>query len=276
MSIATRTSAQPSLPDHTQLPERDDTVVENFLEQYQTALLTGTIRPWMELRNPDQEFCVGADNFIYWKITDPPTQGAKAPDWFYIPGLPQELDGRYRRSYVLWQELQSPTIVIEYVSGNGNEERDRTPETGKFWVYERGIKALYYAIYEVDPGCVEVHQLVGDRYARVAPNEHGRYPITPLGLELGIWHGTYAGQENPWLRFWDDAGRLLPSDAERAEDAQRAADKSLSRAEHALREAERAQREAERARHEVEAERERADRLALRLRELGFDPDEAT
>ncbi|ULB48079.1 hypothetical protein H4N54_12495, partial [Limnospira fusiformis KN01] len=65
------------------------------------------------------------------------------------------------------------------------------------------------------------------------------YPIPEMGVELGIWSGIYQNVELPWLRWWDSDGNLLLSSEERAE-----------------------------------RERQRADRLAARLQELGIDPNE--
>ena len=50
---------------------------------------------------------------------------------------------------MLWQEIIPPLIVLEFVSGDGSEERDKTPWTGKFWVYEQVIRPAFYGIYEV-------------------------------------------------------------------------------------------------------------------------------
>src|SRR5262249_47357782 len=140
-----------------------------------------------------------------------------------------------------------------------SEERDRTPNSGKFWVYERGIGIVYYAIYEVKPGRVEVYRLQGGRYRRVRANRRGHYPISPLGIELGIWRGVYQHQDLPWLRAWDSRGRLLPSAEERAE-AER------------LR-AEAAEEQVEQAQQQIEQAQERTERLAAQLRALGIDPD---
>jgi hypothetical protein len=54
-----------------------------------------------------------------------------ASDWFYVSNVPRTRDGQMRRSYVLWQEWVAPLLVLEFVSDNGDEERDRTPHTGK-------------------------------------------------------------------------------------------------------------------------------------------------
>ena len=200
---------------HKELPESDGAMVENFLEHPQSILLTESIWPLLQQRHPDDQFCVGQNSAIYWQDIDPPAKGCKAPDWFYVPGVPPMLEGEYRRSYVLWREVIAPLILIEFVSGDGSEERDRTHRTGKFWVYEQAIRAPFYAIYEVDPGRVEVYHLVAGRYEMLPANERGHYPIAPLGVELGIWQGRFFNQDVPWLRWWNSQGQLLLTPEER-------------------------------------------------------------
>jgi Uma2 family endonuclease len=233
------------LPDHTQLPEEDGSIVQNFQEHPQSILLTDSIWSTLQEHHPDQQFAVGQDCGIYWRLTEPRERGATAPDWFYVPNVPPLLDGRVRRSYVLWQEFKAPLIVIEFVSDTDSREWDRTPYVGKFWIYENAIRPAYYAIYERDQAKVTVFRLVDLKFQPVAANERGHYPIEPLGVELGIWSGNYLNFDLPWLRWWDDEGQLLPTSEERMK-----------------REAERAEREAERA------------ELAAKLRALGIDPDE--
>jgi Uma2 family endonuclease len=155
------------------------------------------------------------------------------------------LDGERRRSYVLWKEIIAPLIAIEFVSGDGTEERDQTSpfagdesRAGKFWVYEQAIRIPFYAIYEVEQASVELYELVGNHYQRCEPNERGHYLVPPLGLELGIWQGKHMNQTLPWLRWWDDVGNLLLTGEERAEQ-----------------------------------EKQRAERMAAKLRELGIDPE---
>jgi Uma2 family endonuclease len=81
-------------PDHTQLPESDGTFVfaqravgKNFQEHSQSILLTDSIKPILQKRHPDGQYCIGQDSGIYWRITDPPEKGAEAPDWFYVGNL---------------------------------------------------------------------------------------------------------------------------------------------------------------------------------------------
>jgi Uma2 family endonuclease len=242
-----------SLPDHTQLPESDGTFVKNFQEHPQSILLTSSIRPVLEQLHPDGRYCIGQDSGIYWRSIDPPERGAEAPDWFYVPNVAPLLDGKYRRSYVMWKEIVAPLIAIEFVSGDGSEERDTTSpflnseaKAGKFWVYEQAIRIPFYAIYEVQKASVEVYELVAQRYQPLKPNDRGHYAIPSLGVELGIWQGKVDNQTLPWLRWWDSNGGLLLTGEERADVEKQRAD----------------------------VEKERADRLAAKLREMGVDPQD--
>lgn len=251
------------LPDHTQLPESDGSFVKNFQEHPQSILLTDSIKPILQQIHPDSQYCIGQDCGIYWRLTDPPERGAEAPDWFYVPNVPPMLNGQIRRSYVLWQEYIAPLIVLEFVSGNGAEERDKTPppssgeererKVGKFWVYEQAIRVPFYGIYEVTKASVEMYHLSDGRYQLLNTNERGHYPIPPMGVELGIWQGQYGNMELPWLRWWDSKGNLLLSGDERADQEQQRADQEQQRA---------------------DQEQQRAERLAERLRQMGVNPDE--
>ena len=222
-------------PDHTQLPESDGTFVKNFQELPQSILLTDSINPVFQNIHPDGNYCIGQDSGIYWRLTEPLERGAEAPDWFYVPNVPPTLDGKLRRSYVMWQEFVSPLIVLEFVSGNGAEERDRTPllrsgqqetKPGKFWIYENVIRPAFYGIYEVNRASVEVYHLVDNSYHLVQANDRNHYPIQPLRVELGIWQGRYQNAELPWLRWWDSAGNLLLTGFERAEQERQRADRT--------------------------------------------------
>lgn len=218
MTFMTNPSIHPvPLPDHTQLPESDGTFVKNFQEHPQSILLTDSLEPLLQKRHPDGQYVIGQDSGIYWRITDPPEKGAEAPDWFYVPNVPPTLNGETRRSYVLWQEFIAPLIILEFVSGNGTEERDKTPWKGKFFIYEQVIRPAFYGIYEVKSARVEVYRFVANQFELLTANERGHYAIGVLGVELGIWQGRYQNLELPWLRWWDAEGNLLLTGAERAE-----------------------------------------------------------
>ena len=216
-SAQTPLGIESTLPDHRQLPESDGTFVKNLQEHPQSLLLTDSIEPILQKLHPNGQYCIGQDSGIYWRMTEPPERGAEAPDWFYVPNVLPTLNGQVRRSYVLWQEYVAPLIVLEFVSGDGSEERDKTPITGKFWVYEQAIRVPFYGIYEVKKASVQAYQLLRGEYQLIPANEHGHYPIEPMGVELGIWQGRYQNLELPWLRWWDNQGNLLQTGWERSQ-----------------------------------------------------------
>lgn len=221
------------LPDHTQLPEEDGTFVKNFQEHPQSIILTDSIGPVLQGLHPDGQYAIGQDCGIYWRETEPLEKGAEAPDWFYVPNVPPTLGNQIRRSYVLWREFMAPMIVLEFASGDGSEERDTTPlsyseigsqKPGKFWVYERIMRIPFYGIYEINSGRLEVYSLNNGSYQLLLPNDRGHYAIGPIGVELGLWQGSYQNQTLLWLRWWDSDGNLLLTGTERAAVEQQRAD----------------------------------------------------
>ncbi|NER04710.1 MAG: Uma2 family endonuclease, partial [Okeania sp. SIO3C4] len=145
---------------------------------------------------------------------------------------------------VLPREKVPPFIALELASGDGSEERDKTPlsqtsqgkkiKPGKFWVYEQVIQITYYSIYEIISGHLEVYHLENGSYRRMLPNERGHYPIEELGVELGLWEGNYDNQFMLWLRWWDTEGNLLLIGNERAEIEKARAERTESELERGL------------------------------------------
>ncbi|MTJ48105.1 Uma2 family endonuclease [Dolichospermum sp. UHCC 0259] len=264
-----------TLPDHTQLPDSDGTFVKNFQEHPQSIVLTSSIEPVLQKLHPDGNYCIGQDSGIYWRLTEPPEKGAEAPDWFYVPNVPPFLNGEYRRSYVLWKEFISPLIAIEFVSGNGSEERDatrpsETEKAGKFWVYEQAIRIPFYAIFEARKALLEVYRLVDGHYEKMQPNERNHFPIYPMGVELGLIENDGL----PWVRWWDDEGNLLLTGDERAiveKQARLQAEEIAQQATFAQQQAEEARQQAE---EMAEQERQQKEKLAAYLRSLGINPDD--
>lgn len=122
------------------------------------------------------------------------------------------------------------------------------------------------------------------RYEEITPNERGWLWCDSLGLWLGTWSGTILRETATWLRFYDAAGNLVKlsfklsfelAEAEReratrAESELKLEQERVARAESELKQA---QAEAARAQEQAERERQRAEKLAARLKELGIDPD---
>jgi Uma2 family endonuclease len=287
MSIAELQHPGVGLPTHLDLPHTDDKPVENFFQPEQGFLLLDVLTPHLDSLHPEGDFIIGMDNGIYWELKPDRLDGCRAPDWFYVPGVPKLLDGQIRKSYVMWHEKVPPLFVAEFVSGNGAEERDATPESGKFWVYERGIKAKYYAIYDPKQGEIEIHQLVRGRYRPLPAESNGRFRIPEMKLEFGTWEGEYQGTPAVWMRAWDLKGRLIPTGQEnaarmkqradaqqqRADAQQQRADAQQQRADAQQQRADAQQQRADAQHQRADAQPERADALARKLRELGIDPD---
>ena len=271
-----------NLPDHKQLPDSDGTFVKNFQEHPQSIVLTSSIAPILEKLHPDGRYCIGQDSGIYWRLMEPPEKGAEAPDWFYVPNVSPFLDGEYRRSYVLWKEFVAPLIAIEFVSGNGAEERDATPpseteKAGKFWVYEQAIRIPFYVIFDAWRDHLEAYQLVDGHYAKMQTNQRGHYSIPPMGVEIGL----KLENDVSWLRWWDDFGNLLLTGDERAIaekqgrlDAEAIADqqKVIADQQKAIANQERLAKE--QAEAIADQERQQKEKLANYLRSLGINPDD--
>ena len=260
-----------ALPGHLDLPSTDGRIVENSIEQHQNADLTSSIEPLMMVLHPDGDYFIGQDVGIYYRPTDPPLQGCKAPDWFYVPNVSKfASDGEVRLSYVMWRERKAPYLIVEQVSGDGSEERDDTPNTGKFWVYEQILQVPYYAIFDGFEGTLECFQLVDDVYLPMRANARSHFELPFLNVELGLWKGLSHNYYRHWLRFFDAEGTMLPIHAERAERANERAEQEEAQAKRAMalaaQEKERADRANERAEKE-EAQTKRANALATREKE---------
>jgi Uma2 family endonuclease len=228
-SALSSTAKTRPLPSHLDLPCEDASVPHDFFEHPQSRLLTSSVEFWLRRQRPGFDCVIGQDNYIYWDITTPPTLGAKAPDWFLVPGVPHLLDGNFRRSYVLWNEHVAPALVMEFMSEWPGGEWDKTPRTGKYWVYEQGIRAQHYAIFDPGRDQLDAFDLVDGRFQPAKLNERGHYPIDSLGLEYGLWRGEWARTTRLWLRFWDSNGHLLLTPEEEGHRAEREKQKAFDK-----------------------------------------------
>lgn len=70
--------------------------------------------------------------------------------------------------------------------------------------------------------------------------------LEQVGLGLVLWQGVFEGIEDAWLRWCDREGNVIPTGAERAEQAELL----------------------------LEQQRQRTEQLTEQLRALGVDPDQ--
>jgi len=257
------------IPSVDDLVTEDDTPVDNIYSEKQQRLLT---EPLYSSWKPDRLFLATANVGLFYAIRQPPL----VPDALLSLDVeaPADLKPKRNRSYFIWEYGKAPEAVIEIVS---NTEGGET--TDKMQKYAQ-IGILYYAIYDplqkVQAEPLRVFVLRDKSYV---PCPAEWLPILNLGLTL--WHGQFENTEDVWLRWCDREGDVIPTGAERAEQAdQRAeqerqhAEQERQRAEQADQRAEQERQRAEQERQQAEQERQRADRLAAQLRDLGFSPKE--
>lgn len=224
------------LPTSAELPDSDDTPVDNELQNLIPNLLEAALAlAWSE--RTDWFFAV--DMGIYRTPEEPPL----VPDGFLSLGVDRFIGEEGRLSYVLWEEDNVvPLWVLEVVFKTYSGEYERK----KIAYAQLGI--LYYIIYAPGRGkrqkrkALEVYRLVDGEYV-LQDNEPVWLPEINLGI--GRSRETYLGRTREWLYWYDREGRRLATPEELA------------------------QRESERA---AMAE-QRAELLANRLREMGVDPD---
>jgi hypothetical protein len=194
----------------------------------------------------------------------------KAPDWLWVPQVLPVATGVIRRSYTPNREGEPVSVVMEFLSETDTGEYSVRPTYpyGKLYFYERILQVPSYVIFDPQDGLLEVRYLDTGRYQIQALNEQGRVWVPELQLWLGDWFGHRAGTPQPahWLRFWDEAGNLLPWSAEQAEQERQRAEQERQRAEQERQRAEQERQRAEQAEQNLE-------NLKQKLKAQGLDPD---
>jgi Uma2 family endonuclease len=234
------------LPSAEDLPDSDDTPVDNELQD----LIPGLLKTILALIWSERmDWFFGVDMGIYYD----PDKPAIVPDGFLSIGVPRIIDSDLRLSYVLWEEQKLPIMVLEVVS-----QTRRGEYTQKKQEYaELGI--LYYVIYNPlrkRKQRLEVYKLENGKY-QLLPGE--AVWLSELNLGIGREEGKYQGITREWLYWYDEqrkryltAEELLQQERERAEfERQRA----------------------EFERKKAEFERLRSQRLEEMLRSHGIDPN---
>ncbi len=227
-------------PDIDHLITEDDEPVDNLFSEKQQRLLAESVNAsW----RPGRPFLAAANVGVFNTIHDQ----AVVPDVFLSLDVQvhENIWEKRNRSYMIWEFGKPPDVVIEVVSNQKGKELGE-----KLKRYER-MRALYYAVFDpqrlIQKEALRIFELaVGEYLPKLDRN------LSRVGLGLTLWEGVFEGHRAQWLRWCDDGGNLLPTGAESAL-------------------MERQQREAAEA--SLDKERQRADRLAEKLRSLGIDPD---
>ena len=180
-----------------------------------------------------KENCFIAEDLnLYYDVDH--TQWYKRPDWFLVLGVRSSRNiQELRWSYVIWQELVSPFLVIELLSpGTEDEDLGRTTKTAdspptKWEVYEQILKIPYYVVYDRYENRFlgfKLERSGGSYRYRELDLSGGKLWLEELGLGLGIWQGSYKQVSGAWLRFYDAQGNWISTPIERAEQPQQQAE----------------------------------------------------
>ncbi len=164
------------------------------------------------------------DLYLYYDANN--TGWYKRPDWFAVVGVPNLYEGRdMRLSYVIWQELVSPMVVVELLSpGTEAEDLGETvrqlgrPPT-KWEVYEQILQVPYYIVFSRYTNILRPYRLV-EGYYEPAELTEGRLLIPEIELSLGLWQGAYKDINRLWLRWFTASGELIPTPQEQTRAAQ--------------------------------------------------------
>jgi Uma2 family endonuclease len=196
------------LPSSAELPDSDDTPVDNELQN----LIPNLLEAILALRWSDRlDWFFGVDMGIYYAPSQPPL----VPDGFLSLGVERFVGEEGRSSYVLWEEDGIvPVLALEVVSKTYGGEYEQK----KLDYAQLGI--LYYAIYvpsrrtrrKREP--LEVYRLVEGEYIHQLGD---RVWMPEIGLAIGRERGTYRGRTREWLYWYDQEGRKLPTPEEVAQ-----------------------------------------------------------
>ena len=192
------------LPSSEELPDSDDTPVDNELQILIPNLLLATLS--LIWQNRDDWF-LGINMGIYHT----PNQPAIVPDAFLSLGVERFVGENGRLSYVLWEEDGiAPIWALEVVSKTYNGEYEQK----KLDYAQLGI--LYYVIYaptrqrrKRKP--LEVYRLVEGEYVL----QTGDLIWMPeINLGIGRERGTYQGLTREWLYWYERDGNRYPTPEE--------------------------------------------------------------
>ncbi|GCL35847.1 MAG: Uma2 family endonuclease [Sphaerospermopsis kisseleviana] len=234
--------AQETLPTMYDLPSEyvEDSGLPDEFHLLQPRLLTDTFLP--PNYPPDQVF-VASDLNLYYDTRNP--LWYKRPDWFAVVGVSRLFDQReLRLSYVMWQEIIAPLVMVELLSPKTEKEdlgrtlREVNQPPTKWEVYERIVRVPYYIIFDRYTDKLQAFQLVADRYEEIDVSS-GKIWMPGIELGLGLWQGSFEGIERLWLRWYDSSGKWIPTPVEL-----------------------------------LKQEKQKSDKLAAKLRELGINPDD--
>ncbi len=216
-------------------PDSDGQPMADNTLQFQWIV---TIKEGLEVVFRDRPDVFVAGDLLWYPVEGDPTT-RMAPDAMVAFGRPKG----YRGSYRQWEEGGvAPQVVFEVLSPGNRAGKIRR----KLEFYERHGVQEYY-IYDPDNPRLTGYLRRGDRLEEIPPPQMNGWVSPRLGIRFDL--------SGPELVIHGPDGRRFLTYVELAQ--------TRDEAEAQLAEVER----------QRDAERDRAERLAARLRELGIEPD---
>ena len=240
--------------DINHLVTEDGTPVDNFQSEKQQRLL---VEPLYSSWSPGLPFIAAANVGLFYALKQDPI----VPDVMLSLGLemPTDWSQKQNRSYFVWEFGKVPEVCIEIVSNREGGEltlsrksQQKGKTATKKEIYAQ-IGVPYYAVFDPLQQLQKPEKMNGS-LLRVWAFE-GQYEELPspdwlrtVRLGLTLWEGAFEGVTGTWLRWCvypsggtasQRDGQIIPTGSEGRE-----------------------------------LERQRAERLAERLRSMGIDPDE--
>lgn len=258
-------------PDVQHIITEDDEPVDNLPSEKQQRLLTETLYSSWEGPGGGRPFLAAANVGVFYLARRP----AVVPDMFLSVDVEVSENWweKNHRSYFLWEFGKPPDLAVEIVSNTeGEEDGEKRKKYARM-----GVR--YYVIYDplrqIMPEVLTVYRLQDWDYVK---QDNAQFPQLHLGLTL--WDGAYEGKSDTWLRWVDEQGELLLTGKEGRLEERALTEQERLRAEEERQRAEQERQRAEQERQRAEQteillaqERQRTERLAEMLRNLGQNPD---
>lgn len=203
-----------NLPSSDELPDSDDTPLDNEDQNYLPNLLLFLLEYIWKDRH---DWYFGVDMGIY-HTTGASPRVPIVPDGFLSIGVERRKAGKSRKSYVMWEENNvAPILTLEMVSHTYGDEYEK-----KLEIY-RNLGVKYYLIYNAEfwrrdghlP--LEIYQLTDGEYQLQVSEP---FWMPEIGLGLGRCTLPTDPYQREVLTWFDRNGdRYLTSD-ERASQSQ--------------------------------------------------------
>jgi Uma2 family endonuclease len=189
------------LPGQHELPSEDGEPMETTRHRAQMNHLIDALQHATRDRS---DVYVAGNMFVYFSPRQLKNEFFRGPDVFVVIGA----EKKERLSWVLWEEMRLPDIVIELTSESTRAE-DHGPKKD---VYERVWKTAVYVIFDPFTHQLDAWQLQAGRYVPAPRAENGDIDVTLLGLRLGLRDLPLDGVlDPPSLRWIDANGEALPT-----------------------------------------------------------------